>query len=275
MILAVIEKEKFTLIDSVVFVLRGIEQYTILLVLILNMTNDISTILLEYLKLYNSRTQQLVLGAGAKLTAGLSNINTKHLALASQSLSFFVALIPYLRECVRRRPSITGSGITEYDRLKRLFQDHQYSIHDKLVDIINSHATVCIRAMEKIKWDDEDEVQREGSPYMATFTKGTLTLQRVLSKYLPALSVMIIVRRVFMSCNEQWSKAFKAAVIRTEAGQARLLRDAELLEAKLDKIDGAEEFGAYMMNIVKAKQVASQPQASTSVLSGEGTPREL
>lgn len=37
----------------------------------------------------------------------------------------------------------------------------------------------------------------------------------------------------------------------------RLLRDAELLEAKLGKIDGAEDFGAHMINIVKAKQVAS------------------
>ncbi|KAM5496030.1 hypothetical protein McaMca56_005061 [Microsporum canis] len=94
--LAVIEEEEFMLVDSAAFALRGIEQYAILLASIPGMVNEISTALLDYLKLYNSRTQELILGAGARITAGLANINTKHLALASQSLSFFIALIPSL-----------------------------------------------------------------------------------------------------------------------------------------------------------------------------------
>lgn len=218
---AVIEEENFTLVDSAVFALHGLEQYTILLASIPDMANGISMGLLDYLKLYNSCTQQLILGAGAKVTAGLTNINTKHLALASQSLSFFIALIPYVRECVRRRPSITASAMAEYDRLKCLFQDHQSSIHDKLIDIMNFRATLYIRQMEKIKWDDEDEVQRNVSPHMETLTKEVLTLQQVLSKYLPALSVRMIVRRVFVSYKEQWSKVFDSATVRTEAGKAR------------------------------------------------------
>ncbi|OQE17782.1 hypothetical protein PENFLA_c023G05142 [Penicillium flavigenum] len=188
------------------------------------MVNDISTLLLDYLKLYNSRTQQLILGAGAKITAGLTNTNTKHLALASQSLSFFIALIPYVRECVRRRLSITGSGMAEYDR-----------------------------EMNKIKWDDKDEVQRNVSPHIETLTNEALTLQRVLSKYMPALNVSMIVGQVFTSYKEQWSKAFEVAAIRTEAGKARLLLDVELLESKLSKIDGGEELGAHIINTVKAK----------------------
>ncbi|RAO67171.1 uncharacterized protein BHQ10_003183 [Talaromyces amestolkiae] len=270
--LAVIEEEKFTLVDSAAFALRGIEKYTILLASIPGMANEISTALLDYLKLYNSCTQQLILGAGAKITAGLTNINTKHLALASQSLSFFIALIPYVRECVRRRLSITASGMAEYDRLKYLLQDHRSSIHNKLIDIMRSHATLYIRQMEKIKWDDEDEVQRNVSPHMETLTKEVLTLQRVLSKYLPALSVRMIVGRVFVSYKEQWSKAFNGATVRTEAGRARLLRDAELLEGKLDKIDGAEQLGFHVINIVKAKQIPSRPKASRNMPSGDSMP---
>jgi vacuolar protein sorting-associated protein 54 len=52
----------------------------------------------------------------------------------------------------------------------------------------------------------------------------------------------------------------------------RLLRDAEVLKAKLGKIDGGEELGAHMINIVKAKQVVSRPKANTSPPSGEDTP---
>ncbi|EER45053.1 conserved hypothetical protein [Histoplasma capsulatum H143] len=152
--LAVIEEGKFMLVDSAVFALRGIEQYTILLASIPAMANEISTVLLDYRKLHNSCTPLLIFGAGARITAGLTNINAKHLALTSQSLSF-IALIPYVRKCVRRRPSITASGMAEYDRLKRLFQDHRSSIHEKLIDIMSFRVTLYIREMEKIKWDDE------------------------------------------------------------------------------------------------------------------------
>lgn len=218
---ATIDDERIILVDSTAFALRGIEQYVILLVSVPNMASDISTALIDYLKLFNSRAQQLILGAGAKRTAGLANINTKHLALASQSLSFFIALIPYLRECIRRRPSITSTGMAEYDRVKRLFQEHQSFIHDKVIEIMNIRATVCTKAMEGIDWDSQTEVQRASSPHMETLTKETLTLQRVLSKYLPAMSVTMIVKPVFMSYEEQLSKAFRAAPVRTEAGQAR------------------------------------------------------
>jgi vacuolar protein sorting-associated protein 54 len=111
--------------------------------------------------------------------------------------------------------------MAEYDRLKRLFQDHQSTIHDKLVDIMSFRATVCIKEMNKINWDDEDEVQRNVSPHMETLTKEALTLHRVLSKYLPALNVSMIVGQVFTNYKEQWSKAFEGAAIQTEAGKAR------------------------------------------------------
>lgn len=45
----------------------------------------------------------------------------------------------------------------------------------------------------------------------------------------------------------------------------RLLRDAELLEVKLGKIDGGEELGAHMIDIVKAKQFASRPSTDSIV----------
>ncbi|KAF3897418.1 Vps54 domain-containing protein [Trichophyton interdigitale] len=200
-------------------------------------------------------------------TAGLTNINTKHLALTSQSLSFFITLIPYLRESVRRKHSIICS-LEGYDRLKCLFQEHRSSIHHKLVDIMSFRATLYFREMEKIKWDDEDEVQRTVSPYIETLNKEALTLERVLGKYLPTSNMEIILNQVFESYREQWSKAFEEAVILTEAGKSRLLRDAELLQAKLDKIDGSKELGAHMINIVKAKQISSRPESSRSEPSG-------
>ncbi|XP_031273635.1 vacuolar protein sorting-associated protein 54, chloroplastic isoform X2 [Pistacia vera] len=48
----------------------------------------------EILKFFNTRTCQLVLGAGAMQVSGLKSITSKHLALASQVISFTYAIIP-------------------------------------------------------------------------------------------------------------------------------------------------------------------------------------
>ncbi|XP_073101522.1 vacuolar protein sorting-associated protein 54, chloroplastic isoform X2 [Elaeis guineensis] len=50
----------------------------------------------EILKLFNTRTCQLVLGAGAMQVSGLKSITSKHLALASQIISFIYAITPGL-----------------------------------------------------------------------------------------------------------------------------------------------------------------------------------
>ena len=71
--------------------------------------------------MFNSRACQLILGAGATKSAGLKNITTKHLALASQGLSIIISLIPYLRECSRRHGgSTTATLMAEFDKVKRV-----------------------------------------------------------------------------------------------------------------------------------------------------------
>nr|XP_029117240.1 vacuolar protein sorting-associated protein 54, chloroplastic [Elaeis guineensis] len=51
----------------------------------------------EILKFFNTRTCQLVLGAGAMQVSGLKSITSKHLALASQIITFIYAIIPDIR----------------------------------------------------------------------------------------------------------------------------------------------------------------------------------
>lgn len=87
----------------------------------------------------------MVLGAGAMRSAGLKNITAKHLgkcfgavrdtkkltptALASQSLSVIVALIPYIREFIRRHLNPKQAVmLTEFDKLKRVSQAR--NVHD-------------------------------------------------------------------------------------------------------------------------------------------------
>lgn len=216
---ATIDEQKFILPSSAIIVLNGISQFEQLVTGIPGMTSETTSLLLEYLKLFNSRSQQLILGAGATRSAGLKNITTKHLALASQALSFVTALTPYVREFVRRHSSGAGSLMIEFDKVKRLYQEHQAGINDKLIDIMSGRATTHVNTMRKIDWDTVagDSV----SPYMETLIKETTTLQKVLSKHLPDLTVQMIMGPVFASYKKQWGAAFEETEVRTTEGKER------------------------------------------------------
>ena len=218
---AIIDEQKYILPDSAVAIMRSIEEFEFLMANIPSMIQDIAPQLLEILKLFNSRSSQLILGAGATRSAGLKNITTKHLALSSQALSFVVALVPYAREFVRRH----GQGnqiMAEFDKVKRLCQEHQNGIHEKLVDIMSSRSTVHVATMKKIDWDAEGPSTSVHS-YMETLAKETGTLHRVLSKHLPDMTVEMIMGPVFNSYRDQWVKAFDEANVQTENGKKRFV----------------------------------------------------
>jgi vacuolar protein sorting-associated protein 54 len=225
-ITAIIDEEKYIVCDSALAVLRGIDRFENLIAAIPSMTSEVSTLICEYLKLFNSRLCQLILGAGAIATAGLKNINTKHLAIASQALSFIIASLPYVREFARRHYSGSKPPLAEFDNVKRLLQDQQVSIHDKLIDIMSNRATVHVRNLKKIDWDADSE--RQVSPNMETLTKETTTLHKIIDKHLSEMSVRMIMVPVFESYRDQVGKAFADAVVRTQAGKARYVLDHTL-----------------------------------------------
>jgi vacuolar protein sorting-associated protein 54 len=221
---ATIEEQRFILPDSALAMLRTIERFLHLTAGIPSMGQDIASGLLECLKLFNSRSSQLILGAGATRSAGLKNITTKHLALSSQALSFVIALIPYIREFFRRHlPSSSASQlIAEFDKVKRLFQEHQNGVHEKLVEIMGSRASVHVSAMKKIDWEQAAHDKTVAvSAYMEALTRETATLQKVLAKHLPQAIVSMIMLPVFQSYRNQWSKAYGDVTLRSVAAKER------------------------------------------------------
>jgi vacuolar protein sorting-associated protein 54 len=221
---AVVDEQKYILPMSAIAMLQSMETFQHLAAGIPSMSHEIATSLLESLKLFNSRSSQLILGAGATRSAGLKNITTKHLALSSQALSFIVALIPYVREFFRRHlPSSTAQQImTEFDKVKRLFQEHQSGIHEKLVDIMSGRASMHVKSMRNIDWEEAAKNSSvQVSPYMETLTKETATLQKVLAKHLPEPVVAGIMVPVFASYREQWTHAYQDVTIKSAAAKER------------------------------------------------------
>ncbi|CAK3839494.1 Vacuolar sorting-associated 54, chloroplastic [Lecanosticta acicola] len=252
---AYIDETRYILVSSAASLLGSIDAFLSLTAALPSMTPQISTSLLDVLRTFNSRSCQLILGAGATRSAGLKNITTKHLALASQALSFIIALVPYMRECVRRHVPAGQNGIlAEFDKTKRLYQDHQSGIHDKLVEIMTSRSSAHVKAMSAINFDDASAGGDEKpSAYMETLTKETLTLHRVLGRHLGEIDVSMIMRQIFSGYRDQWTKSFGDVDVKTEAGEKRLLRDAEAFESKLGKVEGFGDIGKEIVAVVKSK----------------------
>ncbi|RII21282.1 hypothetical protein CUC08_Gglean000444 [Alternaria sp. MG1] len=261
---AVVDEEKYTISESSTVVLRGIERFEILVSAMPSMTSEVSTSLCDYIKLFNSRLCQLILGAGAMQSAGLKNINTKHLAIASQTLSFIIAILPYIRECFRRRTASASnkSSIGEFDNVKRLLYDQQNQIHEKLTGILSGRAKVHMRSLKKVEWDTDAEVNKDVSPSMESLTKDTVTMHKVINKYLSEIQVRMIMGPVFESYREEVGNVIKEAAVKTPGGKARLLREAKLFDAKLGPIDGAGNVGSHLIGLVVSKTVA-QPKAES------------
>ena len=248
---AYIDDHRHFLVESVSALLPVIDTFLALTTSLPSMTPQISTGLLEVLRTFNSRSCQLILGAGATRSAGLKNITTKHLALASQALSFIIALVPYIREAVRRHlPANQAQVLAEFDKTKRLLQEHQAGIHEKLVDIMMSRSQAHVKALMSTDLSNADV---SPSPYMETLTKETLTLYRVLSRYLSAVDVGIIMRQIAAAYNEQWTKAFMDAETKDQQSEQALLKDAEAFDARFGKLEGFDDVVKNVLGVVKTR----------------------
>ena len=107
----------------------------------------------------------------------------------------------------------------EFDKVKRLFQEHQNSIYDKLVDIMGGRAVAHAKSMKAIDWDKK--VEATVNLYMETLVKETVTLHRVLTKHLPEDTVRLIMTPVFDSYKSQLGTALQGLNPKTETGTTR------------------------------------------------------
>ncbi|GAB1314385.1 Vacuolar protein sorting-associated protein 54 [Madurella fahalii] len=259
---AVVESESFLLPNSAISCMNGMARFLHLVAAIPSMTAEISSSLIAYLQLFNSRCTQLILGAGATRSAGLKNITTKHLALASQALAFMAAIIPHVREFVRRH---CGTGATvstvmgEFDKVRRAFQEHQNNIYDKLVEIMTGRALAGAKKLKALNWNQG--AGNTANEYMETLAKETTTLHRNLTKHLPEGTVRLIMVPVFRNYKDTFGAAYQGVELKTEQGRERMLGDVEYFQSRLGKIDGFEDAGDYLIKIIKSKEVTAPEPA--------------
>ncbi|KAI6005867.1 Vps54-like protein-domain-containing protein [Pisolithus albus] len=250
-----IEERPYFCVSATGAVLGLVVDYIKLVVNLSMINTEAMGRVIEFLKAYNSRTCQVVLGAGAMRSAGLKNITAKHLALASQSLSIMVALIPYIRETFRRHLSPNQAVmLVEFDKLKRDFQEHQNEIHAKLIAIMGDRITAHVKALQGVNW--ESVRQNDGvHEYMELLVKETVTLHKVLSRYLAAPAVQYVMSQVFAAINHRLSDEYLKAELQSQEAKDRMLADARFLHQKLSALKNVNAPTNMLETLVKEKSV--------------------
>ncbi|XP_060951607.1 vacuolar protein sorting-associated protein 54 isoform X2 [Limanda limanda] len=131
--------QKYAVVGTVLLLIRIFLEYCQCVNDIPSITTDMLTRLSDLLKHFNSRSCQLVLGAGALQVVGLKTITTKNLALASRCLQLVVLYIPIIRTHFQTKLQPKQfSVLRHFDHITKDYNDHISEISAKLVAIMDS-----------------------------------------------------------------------------------------------------------------------------------------
>ncbi|KAF2757570.1 Vps54-domain-containing protein [Pseudovirgaria hyperparasitica] len=249
---AIIDNESFLIPKAAILCLRGTSHFLRLSCGIPTMATETTMSLISYLRLFDSRCRQLVLGAGAIYSAGLAVITHTNLISALQAIRFMASIIPHIRDFAQRTARSDKKLSDEFDKVQRTFREHQEAIYEKLVEILKQRARVLSRQACEIEWN-------LGSPtdvrqYMTSLTKDTGKIYRALSKRCPSSIVLRVMTPVFACYREHFVDVFKKADPVTNTGRECMLRDVKHLVDKCGEMEGYSDLGTTLLLIVETKE---------------------
>ncbi|WFD43810.1 hypothetical protein MPSI1_002475 [Malassezia psittaci] len=261
-------------------VLNFLSDYVRMLINLPMFTAETLGWIVEFMKQYNSRTCQVVLGAGAMRSAGLKNITARHLALASQSLSLMVLLIAPLRAlCERHLKSSQSILLTEFDKLQRDFTEHQNEIHAKLVAIMSDRIQVHAKALSNSNdWNApflEDETP--ASHPVQDLVRETGTLHRVMTQYLDMDAIQNILSKVCQAMDSSLSSSLSRVDVKSIEAHKRMQKDVDYIASKMQALHQNAWKGDQLAEVLKNKVPPPAPtpaaaRASMEKSSGSATP---
>eukprot|EP00890_Picochlorum_soloecismus_P003656 jgi/Picsp_1/4291/NSC_01800-R1_protein vps54 len=102
-------------------------------------STDVAHRVIELFRLFNGKTCQLVLGAGAMQTAGLKSISVKHLAISCEQIDLLLLLSSFLRKFFSEKVSSRKQLLlnNEFDRVQKDLTLHKTEVCQKIVSIAN------------------------------------------------------------------------------------------------------------------------------------------
>lgn len=225
----------------------------------------------ELLRLFNSRSTQLVLGAGAIHSAArLKSINAKHLSLVTQCVGMIIAVLPHIRAALMAQlPSKQHTLLNDLDTIKKEYEEHNEKILNKFVTIIGG--IVEHGLAPRIGNIDFDERANELTNDLITccvFLDGVSTnirkMHQVLSSLLPPDHLQDSFSRIFAYLDQNLPELFIAATVgnppskpptfafpTTDEGKNRMLLEVEMTTKNLNELPGVRPWEFTTMSVLE------------------------
>jgi hypothetical protein len=207
--------KSFHLVNSGLMLLKMLDEYMSLYELMPQFGAEIVHRELELLKLFNSQTAALVLGAGAMRTAGLRSISAKQLALSCQAVAMLATLLPLLRAGSLGLVSQPRRALLmpEFDRLLQDLTMHMDEVHSKLVDIMRDRLSAAVQTLpgevRQLAANPALAPPDQPSHTVALLVKQLGTLRAVLAPYLLKEEVEFIFGAVARAYSDALSEVFE------------------------------------------------------------------
>jgi vacuolar protein sorting-associated protein 54 len=155
---SIVTTKRFPIVNSVLVLLETIDSYIDMMAQLQALGSDVANRVLEILRTFNSRTSQLVLGAGAMHTAKLKTITSSHLALASQSIGFVMHQIPVLKSVFHAYlPEKHRILLSGFDKALLDYKQHQIEIFAKLSSMMEDLIKHTCKTLINSPWTGYSE----------------------------------------------------------------------------------------------------------------------
>ncbi|KAF3485100.1 hypothetical protein F2Q69_00057064 [Brassica cretica] len=197
------------------------------------LSSEIVLRVVEVLRFFNTRTCQLVLGAGAMQVSGLKSIKAKHLALASQVIDFPYTIIPESRRILFSKVPETRKPLlsVEIDKVAQDYRVHRDEIYTKLVQIMRERLLAHLHELPKVVegWNRPPDTNKQTKEFAWPLTREVGYLHRVLSETLHEADVQAIFRQVILIIHTQTSQTLANLEISSPEAKKRLKLHVELI----------------------------------------------
>ncbi|XP_042408605.1 vacuolar protein sorting-associated protein 54, chloroplastic-like [Zingiber officinale] len=221
----------YHMVNCGLILLKMLSEYVDISKFLPSLSSEVVHRVVEILKLFNMRTCQLVLGAGAMQVSGLKSITSKHLALASQIVSFVHAIIPEIQRVLFEKVPEARKALlaVEIERVAQDFKVHRDEIHMKLIQIMRERLLANLRKLPQIieSWNAPEDNDLQPSQIARSITKEVTYLHRILSQILLEADVHAIFRQVVHIFHSHISEAFSKLELSTPQAKNRLCRDIQ------------------------------------------------
>uniref|UniRef100_A0A7E4VVQ6 Vacuolar protein sorting-associated protein 54 n=1 Tax=Panagrellus redivivus TaxID=6233 RepID=A0A7E4VVQ6_PANRE len=136
----VVGETEYSVIGTSLLLLRMLASYADLAHAFPDASPEILRHMIEVANCFNSRTCQLILGAGALQLIGLKTISVKHLALAARGVQLIAHFLPILRaDFASILPADKQNFLRHFDTTLRDYNNHTEEIYSKLASVVDFH----------------------------------------------------------------------------------------------------------------------------------------